>query len=265
MSFDDVLERTTFEGFTIADRAMIQYAFQKIYETTVGKNMIDFYLNVMSSDIAFTYERDKAEAAQSNGEVFIDPEFIRKLVYINKSGVSVQSSLEHVIAHELVHALTGKTDDDYESYSDYSGETVIEANKMYKELGIDEQLSYPGLASGTASFVADKDYAQGLTIDRASIFDSLFTSTGSYRDLLIGQTNNETGSNVNVFNGGGGNDIIYGNEGNDILDGGDDDDRLYGGKDNDTFIASQGSDVLDGGDIDLARKDDGIDTATYEA
>ena len=68
-----------------------------------------------------------------------------------------------------------------------------------------------------------------------------------------------------MISGGAGNDIIWGRGGDDTLDGGTGNDIARGGQGDDTLIGGAGNDILDGGDINLAAKDDGLDTADYSA
>ncbi|WP_350335316.1 calcium-binding protein [Coralliovum pocilloporae] len=241
MNFATVLSRTTFEGYTNpADIATIKAAMQDIYETPTGKAMIDRFLSFPSNTISFEYEANQAAAFLNTGIVLYDVNFSRNFIYINKEGVAVQETVAGTIAHEFVHALDGLLDN-WQGQFDHSGDTVTQANLIYKELGIDEQLSYVGGAFPNTLTVG-RDYAMGQKIDRAWTVSTDYTSSGSARDLIIGNIGS------NTFDGGAGNDIIYGGRDGDRLSGGDDHDRLFGEDGNDILEGDDGHDHLYGGD-----------------
>jgi Ca2+-binding RTX toxin-like protein len=101
-------------------------------------------------------------------------------------------------------------------------------------------------ASGTAN--SDAIYAGTSAVE-----------AGNGNDIVIG------GTEDNDIFGGAGNDILWGRGGNDDLIGDAGDDVVRGGQGDDTILAGQGNDIFDGGDINLAAKDDGRDTVSYQA
>jgi Ca2+-binding RTX toxin-like protein len=244
--------------------------------TVVGGNeiKINFSENGFSSDI---FGRDSStDVANSDGEpgLSIDLNWLENNTYISTKGKAVEDTLEAALIHELVHLMTGLTD---ESTPGEQGVTVEFANSIYREMGIAEQASYSAYDSTGNTHTTNFEYTQGQAIDRAftllsenSTINDLDSSEGGVlNDLIIGNERN------NVINGGDGNDFLYGGDGNDILkgdkgwgghegvieshdvlfgEGGDDtleggegNDVLYGGSGNDKVLGGTGNDQLIGG------------------
>ncbi|WP_226576067.1 cadherin-like domain-containing protein [Acuticoccus sediminis] len=218
MTLANALSRTAFNGYSAADEATVRAAFTQVYGTAAGKAMIDGFLTAPANSITFNFAANDAAANLNTGDVFYDPAFSTGFMYLNKSGVAIQEIAAGTIAHELVHALTGRDDEpSWFGQNDFAGDTVTFANTIFTQLGIDPQLSYPG--SNFASVLElGRDYAMGAGIDRAWSKDGDFPeptiTAPDARDLIIG------GASANTLNGGGGNDILVGNNGNDILIGG---------------------------------------------
>ncbi len=253
---DTAADGTTVEG------ARIEGHVWDVYQTPTGQKMIDDWLGANpSKNIEFNFDNDNAAARPNTGEILYDEDFDTangNFTYLNNDGVAVDEKDVGTIAHELVHALTGKTDN-WNGQADYSGDTVTETNKIFKELGLDEQLSYPG-ASSQGNLVPGQDYSDGRDIDRAwadgtNAGSGNHNSVGNHRDLLVG------GGGDNSFNAGGGNDILHGQGGDDRLNGEAGDDLIYGGADADVINGGSGNDELYGGDKNVS--DNGaVDTLT---
>jgi len=258
MTFAAVLSRTTFNGYSPTDLQKMQDALEAVYNTQRGKAMIDGYLGTPGKTIVFNYEQDKAQANRLIDEVFIDPDYVS--YYINYDGVVVQEALSGIVAHELIHVIFDYIDDNWVNYTDYSGQTVTEANIIYEQLGLEKRISYPGASKTGDPLVLGKDYALGATIDRAwasvTLEDINFTSSGQERDLIIGDERDNIldadggadiiygGAGDDNLKGGAGNDTIYGENDDDTLDGGADDDLIYGEVGDDSLIGGSGNDII---------------------
>lgn len=215
------------------------------------------------------------------GEVRLDPEYLTHFLYINDDGTTVQTTLEMILIHELVHALTGKLDDcvGTEDYAgdptEYKGAAVIAANAIYKEIGIEEQNSYIASTVGDNILELGFDYAPGATIDRSVVRDTNYwdsSPAGDSDDLLIGGASDNAfiagegndflygqGGEDRLY-GGGGKDHLYGGDNNDHLDGGGDNDYLYGGNGNDRLFGDDGSDLSEiNGGVDYLYGGNGAD------
>jgi len=234
---------------TTAEGARIESHVWNIYQTPTGQKMIDDWLTANpGKNIQFDFANDDAGAYPNTGKVVYDEDFDTangNFAYLDENGIAIDEKDVGTVAHELVHALTGK-DDAWAGQNDYSGDTVTEANKIFKELGLTEQLSYPG-ASRQGNLVVGTDYSDGRDIDRAwadgsNAGSSGHTSTGNHRDLLVG------GASDNTFNAGAGNDVLHGQGGDDTLNGQKGDDLIFGGAGADIINGGTGKDVLYGGD-----------------
>jgi Ca2+-binding RTX toxin-like protein len=286
---EQVLEKINFdEQFSPEEVDRIKSVIRNAYEqspiarkmfndfTVVGGNeiKINFSENGFSSDI---FGRDSStDVANSDGEpgLSIDLNWLENNTYISTNGKAVEDTLEAALIHELVHLMTGLTD---ESTPGEQGATVEFTNSIYREMGIAEQASYSAYDSTGNTHTTNFEYTQGQAIDRAftllsenSTINDLDSSEGGVlNDLIIGNERN------NVINGGDGNDFLYGGDGNDILkgdkgwgghegvieshdvlfgEGGDDtleggegNDVLYGGSGNDKVLGGTGNDQLIGG------------------
>ena len=283
MSFADFIklgqEKIKVDGFSDTDKATILEALKTVYEgSPTAKAMIDRWIS--SGKEILIRPDEEPGAVLNSGEVWIGLDFVNRMLYIDNDGMSRKNTLERVLVHELVHALTGKCDDgigagehDRGSLTDYQGETVIEANKIYRELGLPEQNSYIGqnvLGLDNDVLIAGIQYTNGAAINRSVVISNAADPGTIYRandwdsspagnssDLLIGDVND------NKLEAGDGNDFLYGNVGNDTLDGGEGDDYLEGGADNDQLTGGAGRDTLLGGtgnDKYIEGVDGAIDT-----
>jgi trimeric autotransporter adhesin len=243
MDFEQVKSRIDIVGFTEIPKELILAAMQDIYNTVAGRKMIEDYLADPNRIIVFSYQEGQLRAFPiGGGQIQLDLAAAAGFVYLNRQGVAVSDILTTVIAHELGHALTGRTDADWETHEagDYAGSNVTFVNPIFTELKRDEQLSYHG-SSGTGDLDVGYNYALGNSIDRALSMDHYiidvrrgnqsaapeFSAEGRKHDLLIGNTED------NNLWGNEGNDIIWGREGNDTLNSGSGVNTLLGGAGND--------------------------------
>jgi hypothetical protein len=68
--------------------------------------MIDTWINEGKEIFIFS-----GDPSADPGKVWIDLDYVSRLLYIDNNGTARSNTLEGVLAHELVHALTGKHDD----------------------------------------------------------------------------------------------------------------------------------------------------------
>lgn len=244
MTFSNVRDRTDVVGFSASDQDIIMSNLNIAYHgSPTAKKMFDDWLFIPENRIVITHTQNDARALLGTGEVWIDLDFPSTVPYINDKGKAVPSSLLGVITHELGHALHGTHDNP--SATDYQGDNVRFVNQIWKELGLDLEISYEAV-DGNGILTVGYEYTGGRSIDAAWIDQISKEHTwnssplGLSNDLLIG------GSDSNHLSSGDGNDFLYGAGGDDELHGGAGDDFLEGGA---------GGDGLDGGP--------GIDTASY--
>ncbi|MGY4197813.1 Ig-like domain-containing protein [Bradyrhizobium sp. USDA 4520] len=170
---------------------------------------------------------------------------------ITNNGTAVQVTLLEVVVHELVHALTGRSDAPATSAPglgifDYRGPTVTFTNTIEEELGIPVRNSYPGVAETGTVLTLGFEYTNGAAIDRSVAGDrdwSTWTALVS-NDLLVG------GPSANILESGLGDDFLFGGRGDDFLNGG-----LFG---TDTVVLT-GNPV----DYDIRLKPDGTWTSEH--
>ncbi len=286
---DDVLEKMMFdEQFSPAEVERIKSVIRNAYEQSpIARKMFkDFAvvggneINIHFSENGFSSSslgRDMStDGASSGGELglSIDLNWLENNTYISTNGKAVADSLDAALIHELVHLMTGLSD---ESNPGEQGATIEFANSIYQEMGIAQQASYSAYDATGNTHITNFEYTQGQAIDRAftllsentNINDLDSTEGGILKDLIIGNERD------NVINGGDGNDYLYGGDGNDtlkgdkgwgghegvieshdvlfgeggddILEGGEGNDVLYGGSGNDKVLGGRGNDQLIGG------------------
>jgi RTX calcium-binding nonapeptide repeat (4 copies) len=169
-----------------------------------------------------------------------------KTGYISETGEFVEYDVRLAFMHELIHAITGLTDNDrkrgFSSRADSAGPTQDIANKIYADLNAPLRISYEGtgifrepgetvagsIEKGTQFTKGKIIGVQDNTIDiGAFVIGNVDTSSNSpvTKDLLI---SGGVGSDK-TFKTGAGNDYLYGGGGNDTLDSGADNDYLNGG------------------------------------
>jgi len=272
------------ERITNALRSMYDQVFD---EPNLFKKLLDDWVWVVAKGpIKINYLQHKAQAKVDRkkkvglGIVELDVNYCESALFITNKGEAVMRTLDMVLIHELVHALTGKLDDgagtiDYKykkDETDYKGSCVIEANKIFKQLGFPEMHAYisqdpTGYDRWTGRYDPDRSilsagtqYTNGEEIDysvvtyfrdRSALKNAPGTwdtsNLGNFRDLLIGDRRDNTlksGGGDDFLYGMDGEDKLYGGEGNDYLNGGEDDDYLEGGQGHDTYVIGQGHDII---------------------
>ncbi|WP_128566097.1 hypothetical protein, partial [Methylobacterium crusticola] len=226
MPFTTVQARTQFSGFSGADQSLILGAMQTAYDGSPNaRTLFDNWLADPSHTIDVTYVANAFQARLNTGRVEIDLAFLTNATYISDKGTAVKDTLLTALVHELGHAL-GSTSDNYNvAKPDYKGDNVSLVNKIYKDLGVDEQVSYIAYDDSGLYHKLGFQYTNGTAIDAAVtvITGSKYAPSGNFnsanalatKDLLIGDKSN------NTLQSGSGNDYLYGDGGDDNLDGGD--------------------------------------------
>jgi Ca2+-binding RTX toxin-like protein len=272
LTFNDVRSKTTIYGVSNpnpndpaipADVKTILDAMETAYEgSPTAKAMFDDWISVPGNEITIDFEADQFVGisivnadgtTKGSGELKIDLSQLTSAMYIDNNGTAVSSTPVTAIIHELVHALTGRSDDgtgakyDRGTQTDYKGATVDYANIIYRELGYPEQNSYIAQNVGNVLTLGFQ-YTNGAAIDRSVSVSAAYdlgtiddtdnwssSDAGNSNDLLIG--NGES----NVLIAGAGDDFLYGLAGNDTLFGGEGADHLEGGAGMDTYyVVSDG-------------------------
>ena len=242
MSFTDVQNKTAIStSFSAADRATILAAMRTAYEgSATARVMFDSW--VSSKTITIDFLPGQFRAHRNAGKLEIDLNGLAQGMYIDNNGTAVQDTAVTAIVHELVHALTGRSDNQdlilSGATNDYRQPTVTFSNIIYSELGLPEQNSYIG-TNVDGNLTLNFQYTKGAAIDRSVSLDRDWDSSrsGNFKDLLIG------GASNNTLRAGDGDDFLYGNRGRDTLDGGNDNDMLDGGLDKDTLKGGAGVDI----------------------
>jgi Ca2+-binding RTX toxin-like protein len=247
-----------FNGFQEEEiRSYMELAY---INSATARDMFDKW----GKTITVYFSEGQFAAKPSTGELYIDLDHNKDLTYINDRGKAVQYSDLGATVHELVHALTGRTDNI--SPTNYQGETVSFTNQIWAEMqaglpfgvkkfdNLDTQISYTASAYSSlqrggydytnntqidAAYNVEKERANGTNsiFNRGtglSVDDFSSIALGNSKDLLIG------GSAINKLYSGAGNDFLYGGGGNDILDGGD------GKKDTAVYFGNKGNYRIDG-------------------
>ena len=113
-------DRTDEDGKT--DKDKILAAMQRAYVVSpTARNMFDRWFSANNANIiSIKYRKGTALAHPNQGEVEIDLDYIDSLGFIDNNGTARQVTLDMVIVHELVHALTGRLD-----YSGNSGDSIV--------------------------------------------------------------------------------------------------------------------------------------------
>ena len=183
--------------------------------------MIDNWLAITGHTITINFGANFYHATQplGTGIVEIDPAYIKSgfngntngLSYINNKGTPVLHSQLGALVHELGHALRLV----YDNYTltDYQGDNVKFINTIWKQLGLDKEISY--IAQAYDLHTVGYTYTNGTAIDAAETGDRNWNSSalGSSNDLLIG------GKSANILESGAGNDFLFGAGGDDQLHG----------------------------------------------
>lgn len=237
MAFADVKAKTSFTGFTDAQKTTILAAMETAYDgSATAKAMFDTWIATAGHTIDVKFVAGVFQAYMNTGRVEIDLAYLTDNRYINPNGKSVEDTLVTALVHELGHALGNK--DDNISATDYAGDNVKYVNPMYKELSLDEQVSYTGYDSTGTRLKLNYDYTNGAAIDVAVSRNSSVTiTTVDTKDLIVGGAAGQT------LKTGGDDDFVYGAGG---------DDQIMGGAGKDT-AGYYGSEL----EYDIRRNDDG--------
>ncbi|RHW77517.1 calcium-binding protein [Colwellia sp. RSH04] len=263
---DDILKKFNFdEAFEAADVEMIKMALRTIYsQSAIARQMLSDYayqISIKPELINTDFDTSSTESAllTSAGQ---DPEFpgtigantpsmsfdlqsLNKNTYISTEGKAVKDTIQSALVFELVSFIYKLGD------TNTPGETsdaISFANTILNEMGLAERSSDLAYDETGNTHIANFEYTQGQSIDRAFTLLSEKTDEnnidtsggGNLKDLIIG---NET---ANTIRSGSGDDFLHGGAGND---------RLYGGEGNDYLVGGEGADYLSGGY--------GIDTVDY--
>ncbi len=241
MTIQTVLENIIWTGYTgdegFIDQTRIIVALTQLY--SVSEHARDILDKITpSKKLTIQFEADHFEADTGQFKIYIDPT-MEQDYYISPNGRAVEWPLSVSIAHELVHAIEGLSDNP-QIAPNFAGPVVEMTNLIHDDFEIPHRLSYKG-AGVAPQLEGGKEYTNGLQIDTAIVLNFSennqpvnnydVTSNGHIagsRDLLIGNSAN------NVIFSGNGNDFLYGNGGNDSLEGGTGNDFIDGGEGNDT-------------------------------
>jgi hypothetical protein len=258
------------EKFSSSDRATILGFLDFLYDkSTIMAGLLDSLAPSISSIfgkyLTVNYLLGKAEgkaeffngvfgASITGGTINFDLDYIKNLYgvdpenfgYFNQVGEFHTYELVGIFAHELIHALTGKTDgptggevpipEVLKSLSpDLYGDTVRLENSIRAQLGFpDRRIGYVGVALKLKL----GDDASG-SVTRRQTIDNVVVENGP------------TGSVLSMINLGESRDLVFGLQGNDTILGGSGHDYLYAGVGNDVLVGGAGNDLLDGGsDVD---------------
>lgn len=224
------LSRTTIDSsFSPAIQAEILNVLETADKgSATARTMFDNWFSKAGNTIDFKFVKGVYQAFRGLGRVEIDPNYIKTLSYINDTGTPVLHTPLGAITHELGHALTGKPDN--VTSKDFQGDNVRFVNQIWKELGLDKEISYVAQARNDLHKVGYQ-YTNGAAIDAAITQDSKAvrflgfdipfisddvstTGLGVSRDLLIG------GPSANTLEAGKGDDFLFGAGGEDKLNGG---------------------------------------------
>jgi Ca2+-binding RTX toxin-like protein len=218
----------------------ILQAFRDIYVSPTAQGYFDAWFK-NGKVIQIILFSGTPQAVQGQGIILMDPNTIANASYVTVKGKAVQDKLVTFFAHELVHAIADKGENT--SLTDYVGETVPIANKIFKELGEPEQVSYTGYDLSGKFHKLGYEYTNGSVVDTAVTLGQqkaknwstepreASASVGKKKDLLIGD------SEPNKLESFAESDFLYGAGGNDTLDGGTGKDTagFYGNRSDYTF------------------------------
>jgi Ca2+-binding RTX toxin-like protein len=209
-------EKTVFSGavpFSAAEKATILAAMQTAYDGSgTARTMFENWI-ATGKTIGIENVPGVFQAFVGAGNLQIDLAFLNDLSYVNDKGKPVLHSLLGALVHELGHALTGRLDNT--SATDYQGDNVRYVNTIWKELGLDKEISYLAQARSNLHKVG-YEYTNGATINAARTGDVNMNTAalGNSKDLLIG------GPSANILQSSAGDDFLFGAGGNDDLNGG---------------------------------------------
>jgi hypothetical protein len=208
-------------------------------------------------------------AASSSKSIRIDPDYAEKIIYICQNGNVERYTVAGVLAHELMHALTGASDN---VTATLEMDNVGLTNLVFEKLGLPKVSHYlASMDEGEKFLTVGQSFTDGQPIDIAVAAapgslaalrtDHVDTShNGTTRDLLIGREGKD-----DILIGGSGDDYLYGGSGADKLYGGPGHDTLHGssleGPDDrtrDALFGGEGFDYYYVGHLDSITDSDGL-------
>ena len=129
MAFNAIKNKTTFTGFSDADKATILDAMKTGYDgSATARKMFDDWI-AAGNDIDVDFAAGKFQARVNAGKIEIDLSYLDDASYIDNKGQAVEDTPVTAILHEFVHALTGKRDN-WDGVTEYRGDTVKMSNKI---------------------------------------------------------------------------------------------------------------------------------------
>ena len=185
--------------------------------------------------------------------------------YISEEGTFVEYDVRLAFMHELIHTITGLTDNDdrrgFTSRADSAGPTQVVANRIHDDLNAPSRISY----DGTTDFHLPNEDPTASTIEKGTQYTKGKLANSENPEITLGVfatkfSNADTSKNDpktndlfisgglqgnKTFITGAGNDYLYGGRGNDSLNSGSDNDYLYGGRGNDSLDGGMGEDVAE--------------------
>jgi hypothetical protein len=208
-------------------------------------------------------------AASSSKSIKIDPDYAEKIIYICQNGNVERYTVAGVLAHELMHALTGASDN---VTATLEMDNVALTNLVFEKLGLPKVSHYLSSMDESEKFLfVGQSFTNDQPIDIAVAAapgslaalrtDHVDTShNGPTRDLLIGREGKD-----DILIGGSGDDYLYGGSGADTLYGGPGNDSLYGGslegpddRTRDELFGGEGFDTYYVGHLDSITDSDGL-------
>jgi hypothetical protein len=219
MARADIRARTHFDGYTaVEEEAMLTIMVNAYDNSPTAKAMFDKWFEIKTAD----HDINITSAALPTGTLgtgkvnypFSLPS--KGGSYIDLDGTAAPLTANHILLHELAHALNGTTDGDRTNL-EYKGSNVIFTNKMLKEMGESERIAYEASDSQKVFLNTGFEYTNKVAINAAHAFnngDWNSSPLGNSRDLLI------SGSGSNSLDSGPGDDFLFGGGGNDALNGG---------------------------------------------
>jgi hypothetical protein len=140
MTIETVLQNTSIVGYSATQTTFLETALRTMYSgSATGRAMLDKVTAANPLEIKFV--AGNALAYRGAGKVELDFAAVEGLAYFDETGKGVQVTVDHVLRHELVHALENLADTPRgtTSTADAKGPTVA------FEAAINTELSLPPL------------------------------------------------------------------------------------------------------------------------